>query len=163
MAVKPVLIFAYGNSSRGDDALAPLLMKLLQQQNITTACGSPIRFLDDYQMQVEHVIDMLGCERILLIDADQSIDQPYKFYTVHEQLETSYTTHGLSPATLLHTFRKIYHQPGPLTTMLAIRGFDFELGQGLSKQAQIHLDLAGHFLQRILSHNDFTLWDQELM
>lgn len=159
----PVLLFGYGNISRGDDALAPMLLEQIQQQRLTSACGHPVRFLSDYQMQVEHVMDMQGCQRILLIDADLSIDQPYQFYPVKEQLETSYTTHGMSPATLLHTFRQVHHQGAPLTSMLAIRGVSVELGQGLTLTARNNLNHAFEFLHSILKQKDFLSWDEKLI
>ena len=157
--LKPVLVFAYGNISRGDDALAPLLLERIKQSNISQIAGHPLNFLTEYQIQIEHVTDMLGCERILLIDADQLITSDYSFYTVQAQLETSYTTHGMTPSTLLHTFKQVYHKPAPVTSMLAIRGSSFKLGQGLSKQAENNLTQAENFLNRLLSHSDFTLWN----
>ncbi|MBT3203925.1 MAG: hydrogenase maturation protease [Gammaproteobacteria bacterium] len=157
--LKPVLLFAYGNISRGDDALAPLLLERIKHSEITQIVGHPVKFLTDYQMQIEHVTDMSGCERILLIDADKLITSAYSFYTVQAQLETSYTTHGMTPSTLLHTFQQVYNKPAPLTSMLAIAGSSFKLGQGLSKKAKNNLDQAEIFLKKILFHNDFTLWD----
>jgi len=118
--VKPVLLFAYGNVSRGDDALAPLLLEKIQALGIIQVAGHPLKFLTDFQMQIEHVMDMQGCERILLIDADSSINQPYKFYPVKEQQDTLYTTHGMTPSTLLHTYRQVLNEPPPSTAMLAV-------------------------------------------
>ncbi len=158
----PVLLFAYGNISRGDDALAPLLLDRIQRCGITQVAGHPVKFLSDYQMQIEHVTDMLDCERILLIDADQSVDEAFRFYSVKEQQETSYTTHGMTPSTLLHTFRKTYNRSAPLTSMLAIQGSSFELGQGLSQQAKLNLQQAEEFVLKILSDDGFTLWDENL-
>lgn len=158
-----VLIFAYGNLSRGDDALAPLLLEQLQQQQIQSCCGHPIKYLSDYQLQVEHVMDMQGCQRILLIDADVSLNKPFKFYPVLENKETHYTTHGMSPSTLLYTYRQVHQQSAPLTYMLAIRGISFELGQGLSEQASTHLKLASEFIYSILNKTDFSCWDEPLI
>jgi len=158
----PVLLFGYGNISRGDDALAPLLLERIQCSGVTQVAGHPIKFLSDYQMQIEHVTDMFGCERILLIDADQSIDEPFSFYPVKERQETSYTTHGMTPSTLLHTFKQTYKQSAPTTSMLAVRGYSFELGQGLSTEAQNNLLMAEEFLNQILSANEFSLWDKKL-
>ncbi|MCP4077498.1 MAG: hydrogenase maturation protease [Gammaproteobacteria bacterium] len=158
----PVLLFAYGNISRGDDALAPLLLERIQCSGATSVADHPIKFLSDYLMQIEHVTDMHGCERILLIDADQSIDEPFRFYKVKERQETSYTTHGMTPSTLLHTFKHTYKQSAPATSMLAVRGYNFELGQGLSTEAQNNLLVAEEFLNQILFAKEFSLWDERL-
>ena len=69
MSAAELLIFAYGNISRGDDALAPLLIERLKQQGIQHGCGCQIKYLSDYQIQIEHVMDMQSCQRLLLVDA----------------------------------------------------------------------------------------------
>lgn len=159
MSLKPVLIFAYGNISRGDDALAPLLLEYLQKDNIVQSCGHPIRYLCDYQIQIEHILDLQDCERVLLIDAHQALDRPYAFKTVTAQMETSYTTHGMTPATLLHTFESTLEIPAPKTSLLAIQGRDFNLGEPLSDLAEENLSLAYEFCLNILNHADFKNWD----
>lgn len=162
MAPRPVLIFAYGNRSRGDDALAPLLVEQLQQQGIITACGHPLTWLTDYQMQIEHALDLQPCERVLLVDADVALDDAFRFYPVQPRQDTDYTTHGMTPATLLYTYGQVFNQPPPATAMLAIRGVRFELGEGLSALAQGHLQQALDFMLPVISASDFSLWDQAL-
>lgn len=159
---KPVLLFAYGNKSRGDDALAPLLLDSIKQQGITQTAGHPIKFLTDYQIQVEHVMDLQGCERILIIDAHKSLDQAYKFYPVLQRAESLYTTHGMSPQTLLHTYVQVFQRKAPMTSMMAIQGSSFELGEGLSYLAQLNLRLATEFIKTILQQPDFSVWDEIL-
>jgi len=162
MGLKPVLLFAYGNLSRGDDALAPLLLERLQKRGFTTGCGRALKYLTDYQMQVEHVMDMQHCERVLLIDAAIDIEESHQFSPVLEQLETHYTTHGMTPSTLLYTYRQTLQEEPPFTSMLAIRGKDFELGQPLSNVATDSLNEAYKFIQNLLGQPDFKAWDDLL-
>lgn len=162
MPVKPVLLFAYGNISRGDDALAPLILEYIQQKGMTQACGHPLKFLTDYQMQIEHVMDLQGCERVLLMDSDVSLDSAFSFYPVTESVESLYTTHGMSPSTLLHTFDKVYKKNAPVTSMLAIQGVSFELGNELSEKARNNLKQVSEFIDLILSQENFLFWDQKL-
>ena len=162
MTAKPVLIFAYGNSSRGDDALAPQLFEWLQQQPIDQACGHPVKYLSDYQIQIEHVMDMQDCERVLFIDAARDQDQAFRFYSIPEQQVTHYTTHGMTPSTLLYHYRQVLDQAPPPSVMLAIAGVDFELGQDLSPQAQSNLEQAESFIISLLGQKDFSFWDNSL-
>jgi len=162
MADRPVLLFAYGNISRGDDALAPLLLESLQQQGLAEVCSHPVRFLSDYQIQVEHALDLRDCERVLLIDADQSLQQPYRFYPLSACQETSYTTHGITPSTLLHIYHQLFNEDAPPSTMLAIQASRFELGQGLSQQASNNLQLALEFISNVLGAQDFSHWDSQI-
>jgi hydrogenase maturation protease len=160
MAVKPVLVFGYGNVSRGDDALAPLLIERLQNEQVTSACGHPIKYLTDYQIQIEHILDMQGCERVLLIDAHQSLQRPFQFYQVSAKLETSYTTHGMTPSTLLHTYETTLRMSAPLTCVLAIQGEAFNLGEPLSTVAGSNLLSAYKYCMEIFKHSDFAKWDE---
>ena len=51
---KPILIFGYGNLSRGDDALGPLLLEYIEDH-----CDlSTIELLVDFQLQIEHALDI---------------------------------------------------------------------------------------------------------
>ena len=60
----PNLIFTWGNPSRGDDALGPAMYDLLQNEDI-----SGVDLLTDFQLQIEHAIDLEGRERVLFVDA----------------------------------------------------------------------------------------------
>ncbi len=162
MSADALLIFAYGNISRGDDALAPLLVERLQQQAVVTGCGLQLKYLTDYQMHIEHVMDMQQCQRVLLIDAAMELPGAFHFYPVSAQPQTLYTTHGMSPASLLHTYQQVLHQQPPATAMLAIAGYRFELGEGLSTQARINLDQAEDFVKSILEADNFSRWDASL-
>ena len=62
--VLPLLVFGWGNLSRGDDALGPLCVEQLRAE-CTASAG--VEFLDDYQLQVEHALDLVGRTRILFV------------------------------------------------------------------------------------------------
>lgn len=163
MLLKPILVFAYGNISRGDDALAPLLVEKLKNESLKFACGHPVTYLCDYQIQVEHILDLQGCERVLLIDAHQSLARPFTFELLKPKLETSYTTHGMSPASLLHSYEKTLGERAPLSYLLAVQGQEFNLGESLSLLAQISLDQAFEFCLGILRQDDFHRWENALL
>ena len=162
MPIKPILIFGYGNISRGDDALAPLLIEQLEQQHARHCCGHPVRFLTEYQIQIEHILDMQGCQRVLLIDAHQALDRAYSFELLEPRLETSYTTHGVTPSTLLNIYQQTLNQVPPPCYLLALQGAAFNLGENLSPQAEQSLQQAFEFCTGILNQDDFKCWDASL-
>ncbi len=133
----PVLIFAIGNESRGDDALAPLLLR-----GITGTLGAQVEALEDYQLQVEHVADLEGRERVLFIDADMSCGAPFHFSRIFAAHDHSYTSHAMTPFALLYTYRQVFGADAPPSFLLRIRGYGFELGEGLSVQASANLKCA---------------------
>ncbi len=133
----PFLVFAIGNESRGDDALAPLLVRQLQ-----TDASPKIELIEDYQLQVEHVTDLAGRDAVLFIDADVSCDAPFHFSAITAAHDNSYTSHAMSPAALLHAYRQVYVADAPSSFLLRIRGYGFELGDGLSDEAKVNLERA---------------------
>lgn len=133
----PILIFAIGNESRGDDALAPLLVRQLQAE------ASPqVELIEDYQLQVEHVTDLVGRKAVLFIDADVCCDAPFHFSRIDAGHDQSYTSHAMTPFALLHAFKQVYGTDAPTSFLIRIRGYSFELGDGLSNEAQANLKSA---------------------
>ena len=130
----PLLVFAIGNESRGDDALAPLLLRQLQ-----TGGMEQVELIEDYQLQVEHVTDLLGRDAVLFVDADMSCAAPFHFSNIAAAHDHSYTSHAMTPFALLHTYRQVYGMDAPSSFLLRIRGYGFELGESLSDEALANL------------------------
>ena len=135
----PVLVFGWGNRSRGDDALGPLFVEQLRD-----ALGGDdrVEFFDDYQLQVEHALDLVGRERVLFVDASLTAAAPFEATTLHPSRDATFTTHAMSPGSVMHVFRDLHHAEPPPCTLLAIRGHRFELGAAPSADALANLDAA---------------------
>ncbi len=150
----PLLIFGYGNPSRGDDALGPLLLERLQALNLPH-----VEVLTDFQLQVEHAFDLQGRERVLFIDASVACTAPYALSRLTAQKDTSYTSHVMSPMAVLHVYREIYGEPPP-AYLLQVRGESFELGESLSPEAAVNLSAAFDLLQQLYAEPDFREWER---
>lgn len=135
-----ILIVGIGNPSRGDDALGPSLIERLDALNL-----ADIELLTDFQLQVEYAIDLQGRQKVIFVDASVRDAEPYEFKRIEPATDTSYSSHALSPAALLQAYRRLYGQP-PEAWVLAIRGYEFELGEGLSPQAALNLEQALAYL-----------------
>jgi hydrogenase maturation protease len=133
----PVLIFAIGNESRGDDGLAPLLLRQLESEGIS----SEVELIEDYQLQVENITDMQDRRAVLFIDADVSCTAPCELSQISAAFDNSYTSHAMTPNALLHTYCQVYGVDAPPVSVLRIRGYDFELGNPLSAMATANLEL----------------------
>lgn len=132
----PVLVFAWGNPSRGDDALGPLFA-----QRIEALALSGVECLTDFQLQVEHALDLQERERVLFVDASIEASAPFGIAPVLAARDASFTSHAMTPQAVLHAYLEVCGQPPP-TWQLAIRGEHFELGEPLSPRAGEHLELA---------------------
>lgn len=144
----PVLVFGWGNLSRGDDALGPLCLERLRT-SVTPTAG--VDYLDDYQLQIEHALDLVGRQRVLFVDASLSCRAPFEVTQVRAAQDASFTTHALSPQALLQVFRDVQGTEPPLCTLLAIRGERFELGEPPSPAALAHLAAALQWTQAWLT------------
>lgn len=149
----PILIFAIGNESRGDDALAPLLVRQLQAEDIRQ-----VECVEDYQLQVEHVTDLLGRSAVLFVDADMSCVEPFDFSEIAAEKDSSYTSHVMTPFALLHTYRQVYGTDAPPAFLLRIRGYDFELGNPLSDKAAANMAAAMERVCELCSNGNLQSW-----
>jgi hydrogenase maturation protease len=146
----PVLIFTYGNPSRGDDALGPAMFDLLERKQKMAHTASPVELLTEYQLQIEHTIDLEQRECVLFIDASASCPSPYEFYKLQAEQDDSYTTHAMSPAALLAVYQKINQREPPPSYMIAIRGYEFDLGQTITEQAMVNFRQSYEFIETLL-------------
>ncbi len=144
---RPILVFTYGNPSRGDDALGPAMYERLEEQR-RAGLLPDVALLTDFQLQIEHAMDLAERERVVFVDASLTATAPYEFYDLSPEQDQSYTTHAMSPAAVLAVYEQVRQQPAPTSYMLSIRGYDFGLGEPLSERARNNLLTAFEFLLR---------------
>lgn len=155
---KPILLFGYGNLSRGDDALGILLLEAIERS--ATLSLHSIDILSDFQLQIEHALDLENRDLVLFIDASVANINSFAFHELSPQKDKSYTTHAMSPDSVLAVYQDIKKQNPPPCFLLSIKGESFELGEGLSNNAQEHLKLATEFAQQLLSNATVERWRQ---
>jgi len=154
---KPILIFGYGNLSRGDDALGPLLLDAIKDKVDTNS----VELLTDFQLQIEHALDLENRELVLFIDASVSLKKSFDFYELQASIDKSYTTHAMSPAAVLHVYQSIKNQTAPPCFLLSIQGLRFELGESLSSQAAHNLKQATQFTETLLKKPSIDFWRKQ--
>jgi hydrogenase maturation protease len=160
MKVPPVLIFGYGNPSRGDDALGTEFLRLIELVIDQSGQGDHVELLTDFQLQIEHALDLQHREIVLFVDASISAREPYDFYPLIPDRDVTFTTHEMSPQSVLAVYQQFNNAEPPPCYMLAIRGYDFELGQPLSDQARKNLDEAIDFTRALLERTDKSTWHE---
>jgi hydrogenase maturation protein HypF len=130
---RPPLVLAIGNPSRGDDALGPAFAAALPPDT-----GWDV--LVDFQLQVEHALDLVGRPRVLLVDASATAPPPWSVAGVIADGAGAPFSHALGPAQLLAACSAV--GAAPPTFVLGIRGERFVLGDPLSRTARGHLAAA---------------------
>jgi len=154
-----VVIFAVGNRSRGDDAIGPLLLERLLPWLGAAARAHEFELIDDYQLQIEHALELRGRRLALFIDAGVDTPRPFQFYpVVAAPAAGSSSTHQLSPQGVLEVYRRIETAAAPPAFVLCVRGERFGLGEGLSDQARAHAQAAWEQLTRLCRRPDAARW-----
>lgn len=149
--VAPIVVIGWGNPSRGDDALGWLLCDRLEAWLAGSGHPGGCEVIRDFQLQVEHALDLVGRRLALFVDATVAAGDPDRcaLRRLHPRRDASHTTHALSPQALLAVYSQIDDRPPPPACLLALGGVSFELGDGLSPTARRQLD-AGFALARRL-------------
>lgn len=133
----PILVLAVGNPSRGDDAIGPLLAARLE------ALAVPgVEVIIDYQLQIEHALDLEGRRRVIFVDAGAGTPAPCELRRVQAAPDFMHTTHALTAAALLATYERVTGHAATEAWLLCVRGESFELGEGLSRAAQLNVEAA---------------------
>jgi hydrogenase maturation protease len=142
----PLLIFGWGNPSRGDDALGPMFIERMEAMELPG-----VECLTDFQLQVEHALDLHGRSRILFVDASVNAEAPFTARRIEAEKDASFTTHAMTPQSVLQVYRDLQDEDPPPCWLLAIRAESFELGESPSAAAESNLDAAVDWATRWLS------------
>lgn len=143
----PILIFGWGNPSRGDDALGPLFVERIE------ALALPgVECLTDFQLQVEHALDLLGRERILFVDASLDAEAPFCQRRLSPARNATFSTHAITPEAVMQVYVDLHDEAPPPCDLLAIRGERFELGEPISPMASAHLEAALRWARTWMGH-----------
>lgn len=149
-----ILVFGYGNLSRGDDALGPLVIEYIEN-NLQIP---ELEIITDFQLQIEHALDLEGRQLVLFIDASLACTEACSLTQLFPEKDKSYTTHAMSPASVLAVYQNVMHQEPPPCFLLSIQGLEFELGSDLSDQAKTNLALAIKLATDLLQKPELDYW-----
>jgi len=142
MTRAPVLVFGYGNPSRGDDALGPEFVRQLTVRQADAIARGELEVLTDFQLQIEHVLDLEGREEVFFVDAEATLERDFAVRPLDPQPRRGFTTHAMTPPALMRSFEEVLKTKAPLCFVIAIGGESFELGAALSASAAAHLEAA---------------------
>lgn len=150
----PLTVFACGNVSRGDDALGPRLL-----ERVVAANYPGVVTVEDFQFQIEHVLDLDQTELALFIDAATGSAPPIAFREVTAGAgSATSSTHALEPSQLLAVYVTAMQKTPPPAFMLTVRGESFELGEDMTALACQRFERAWPILEDLCSHPDVDRW-----
>ena len=138
-------VLAWGNASRGDDAIGPLLAERLRAR-----MPPGLSVIEDHQLNIEHVTDLDSDGAALFIDASVEITEGYRLQRIGPDDDGNFSTHAISPQALLNVFERATGQPAPESWLLHVAARDFELGSPPGDVATAAIEAADQFLQDLL-------------
>lgn len=146
------MVIAVGNDARGDDALGPRLLA-----RVADAGFPGVSTQLEFQLQVEHALDLAGADLVLFIDAAHGLHRPCELQELEPARATPAFSHALAPETVLAVLEQLEGHAPP-AFQLSVRGECFGLGSGLSavaEEAEIH---AWEWLAGLLSAPGLAAW-----
>jgi len=135
-----ILVYGIGNPGRRDDGLGPKLVSLVESERIENVdCDA------NYQLNIEDALTCSHYDVVIFADASKTAAPPFEFTELGPAREMAFTTHEMSPSSVLALTEELYARR-PRAWLLAVRGYEWELAEGLSPQAEINLSAALVFL-----------------
>jgi hydrogenase maturation protease len=145
-----VLVFGIGNPGRRDDGLGPKLVEKISGAEFPNALGAVGEFR--YQLNVEDALTMKDFDVVVFADASRSGDESVAISEIGPAAEIAVTTHAMSPPSVVALCHELYGR-APRSYLLAIRGYDWDVGEDLSPAAEQNLrkalDILREFVGRL--------------
>mgnify|MGYP000058227663 CR=1 FL=1 len=154
----PVVIFAVGNPSRGDDAIGPEIHGQLEKWLENEKLADRFELIEDFQLQIEHALDLQDRQLALFIDAGQRTKAPFDFCPTPAVDRIGHSTHALEPGSVLQVFRDTENTDPPPAFTLCVSGQSFELGEPLTAEARENEQQAFDFVCELLANPDAAYW-----
>lgn len=148
-----LVVFGWGNTARGDDGLGPLLLEKIAALDLPN-----LVVVEDFQLQIEHALDLDGADLALFVDASVAAPAPFSFAETGPRPGLTHTSHAMAPEAVLDVAVRVLGRTPPPAFVLGMRGEAFELGTALGPAARAHLEAAFAFLKPLLDRPEVALW-----
>lgn len=137
------LIYGIGNIGRQDDGLGWAFIDWLESELICPKAD----LMRHYQLHLEDADLISYKKQVLFVDASKLVDlESFQLEKVNPKMDFSFTSHAISIPSIMATCQSCFDHT-PEVYFLTIKGYEWELQQGLTKKAQHNLDQAIHFFK----------------
>ncbi len=140
MTTNRIFVYGYGNPGRQDDGLGPAIIDRLEKENV-----EGVALDSNYQLNIEDAVDISQSGAVIFIDASVSGKEPFEFYEIEPSGEIAFTTHSISPESVMAICEDLYNAKIP-AYVLAIRGYSWNFNESMTPEAEENLDRAYSFL-----------------
>jgi len=132
------LIHGIGNVGRQDDGLGWAFIDWLEREGLCPRA----RKMRHYQLFLEDA-DLLGrVDRVLFVDASKEADlESFRLDPVAARYDLSFTSHALTIPAVMAICQQCFERV-PEVQLLQVRGYSWDLSEGLTAKAQANLNAA---------------------
>ena len=139
--LRDAMLIGIGNDGRSDDGLGWAFLKAIEAGRKIFA--GPVVYR--YQLQIEDAELISHAQRVVFVDAcHHELPNGYRWQTCEPAHEVEYTSHQLSPQTVLFLCQQLYEET-PRANLLLIEGCSWDLQLGLSATAKSNLERSPAF------------------
>jgi hydrogenase maturation protease len=132
------LIHGIGNVGRQDDGLGWAFIDWLEAEGLCPRAEKRRH----YQMFLEDADLLSGMDRVLFVDASKEAGlDSFRLDAVKPRYDLSFTSHALTIPAVMAICRQCFDRV-PEVRLLTIRGYSWDLTEGLTPEAQANLDAA---------------------
>ncbi|MFC2117976.1 hydrogenase maturation protease [Bacteroidota bacterium] len=148
-----ILVLGYGNTSRQDDGVANGLInrlnKIIEKEKI-----KGVELLSNAQLYMEDALVISEKDIVIFVDASiEEIDDILFTKVEADSPGSGFTFHNVSPGFILNLCHKLYNKY-PEVYLLHIKGYEWEIKECLSKNAEANLKKALSLLYAIIKNPD---------
>jgi len=148
------LVYGYGNPGRQDDGLGVVCAEEIEKW-IKAEGISDIETDSNYQLNIEDAATIAAYDRVIFIDATIEPINDILFTKVDaSEAHIEFTMHAVSPSFVVDLCNKIY-QKTPDVWLMHIKGYEWELAEGLTEKGKINLEKSLKFLKEELKSQKY--------
>jgi hydrogenase maturation protease len=137
-------VLGYGNPGRQDDGLGPAIVEELERMSL------PATVLEaDYQLTIEDAAELAEARWAIFVDAASQGPEPFRARRLEPALTIQFSSHALSPESVLAICEDAYERR-PEAVLVAVRGYGFELAEGLSARARENKRRALEYIELLI-------------
>ena len=145
------LVYGYGNPGRQDDGLGvELAIRLENDLHLS-------KYIDvdyNYQLNIEDALTISKYDFVIFADAALNIDRPYQLIKIQPTHTITFTSHSMSAESILALCQELYNKY-PESYLLAIRGYEWEIGLPMTDMAKENLNIAYQFITDFIKNQLF--------
>lgn len=143
------LVYGYGNPGRQDDGLGVELAIMIENNERLN------KYADvdyNYQLNIEDALTISEYDLVIFADAALNIDRSFELKKIQPAHTITFTTHELSAESILALCQDLYNKK-PESYILAIRGYEWEMGLPMTSKAKSNLNDAYMFLTKFIENH----------